>query len=95
MIGTYIIHSEKLDRFYIGSTTDIDQRIINHNNHKHGNKTFTSNANDWVLFIFIPTPNYPQARRIELLIKKKKSSRFIKNLNQYPELITKLINETN
>ncbi len=95
MIGAYIIHSEKLNRFYIGSTTDIDQRIINHNNHHHGNKTFTAKANDWKLFLFIPTEKYPQAKRIELKIKNKKSSKFIINLKQYPELITKLILETN
>ena len=28
MIGAYIIYSKKLNRFYIGSTTDINQRII-------------------------------------------------------------------
>ena len=91
MTGTYIIHSEKLNRFYIGSTTDINQRLINHNTHHHGNKTFTSKADDWEIFIFIPTSNYPQANRIEMLIKNKKSSKFIRNLKNYPELIESLI----
>tara|TARA_R110002050_G_scaffold299089_1_gene463800 strand:- start:33246 stop:33533 length:288 start_codon:yes stop_codon:yes gene_type:complete len=91
MIGAYIIHSIKLNRFYIGSTTDINQRLINHNNHHHGKNTFTAKANDWTIFLFIPTPNYPQANRIELLIKKKKSAIFIQNLKKYPELIKKLL----
>ena len=94
MTGTYIIHSEKLNRFYIGSTTDMKQRLINHNTHHHGNKTFTSKASDWKIFIFIPTPNYPQAKRMELLIKKKKSAKFIQNLKKYPELIDDLISKT-
>jgi len=94
MIGAYIIHSEKLNRFYIGSTTDIDQRIINHNNHHHGKHSFTAKANDWKLFLFIPTNEYPQANRIELKIKKKKSATFNRCLKQYPELIKKLLNDT-
>ncbi len=94
MIGAYIIYSKKLDKFYIGSSTDINQRIINHNNHHHGNKTFTSKANDWVLFLSIETTEYPQAKRIEMAIKKKKSAKFIKNLKQYPELIDKLLSQT-
>ncbi len=94
MVGAYVIHSEKLNRFYIGSTTDIQQRIINHNTHRHGEKSFTAKVDDWKLYIFIPTQTYPQARRIELKIKKKKSSNFIRNLKTYPELIEKLLQDS-
>ena len=27
----YILHSEKLDKFYVGTTTDVEKRIIEHN----------------------------------------------------------------
>ena len=57
-------------------------------------QAFTAKAQDWILYLFIPTPNYKQARRIEMKIKRKKSASFIRNLKKYPELIQKLLDET-
>ncbi|HIP31613.1 MAG TPA: hypothetical protein EYG86_02505 [Crocinitomicaceae bacterium] len=33
MIGAYIIFSKKINRFYIGSTTDFKQKKSTHNKH--------------------------------------------------------------
>jgi putative endonuclease len=44
----YIIYSKSIDTFYIGETHDIDERLINHNNHIYS-KGFTKAANDWVI----------------------------------------------
>ena len=47
----YIIHSEKLSKFYIGATNDnIDDRIKKHNDKTYGNHRFTAKADDWKLF---------------------------------------------
>jgi putative endonuclease len=32
MFFTYILYSEKFDRFYIGQTNDLTKRILRHNN---------------------------------------------------------------
>ena len=43
---TYIIFSISLNRFYIGSTANIEERILRHNQKSKG---FTGNKSDWIL----------------------------------------------
>ncbi|MEO0038311.1 MAG: hypothetical protein RIQ59_1522 [Bacteroidota bacterium] len=40
----YILFSNTKDKFYIGFTSDIEERIIRHNQKSKG---FTGNNNDW------------------------------------------------
>ncbi len=88
----YILHSNKLDRFYIGSTElTAEDRLFMHNSLAFGSKKFTAIANDWTLFLEISYNSISTARQIELHIKKMKSSVYIRNLKQYPEMIDKLI----
>ncbi len=42
----YILFSEKLNRYYIGSTSNLSERLIKHN---HIHKGFTSKGQPWVL----------------------------------------------
>ena len=89
----YIIYSTKLNRFYTGSVHDnLENRLQKHLNHSYGKVRFTSAADDWQLFLKIECISFAHARRIELHIKKMKSSRFIRNLKKYPELIENLKN---
>ena len=91
----YIIHSEKLNRFYIGACqSNLEERIIKHNNHSYGSHRFTAKAEDWKLFIKIEVQEYSHAVRLERKIKSMKSSKYIRNLKKYPELITKIKAET-
>ena len=46
MYFVYIVHSVKLDKFYIGYTADIQDRLSKHNRSKKG---FTSNGKPWEL----------------------------------------------
>ena len=47
MYKFYILYSEKLDRYYIGSTGDeISERLRRHNSNHRG---FTGRANDWII----------------------------------------------
>lgn len=46
MYCCYIIYSVKLDRYYIGHTENMNQRLLQHNS---GISTFTAKANDWLL----------------------------------------------
>ena len=91
----YIIHSKSLDRFYVGACQeDLDERITKHNNHTYGSHRFTAAANDWEIFLAISVEEYAHAVRIERRIKKMKSSRYIRNLKLYPELVDKLVQKT-
>ncbi|QDW24108.1 GIY-YIG nuclease family protein [Pedobacter sp. KBS0701] len=90
MASVYILFSKKINRFYTGSCLDLLQRLQSHKD-KSFTDSFTSKTEDWELFFTIDDLDYKQSRLIELHIKKKKSIIYIKNLKQYPELVTKLI----
>ena len=95
MIGCYIIHSSKLNKFYIGATQeDVSSRIEKHNNGTYGKHRFTAKADDWALFLFIPTKDYPQAIRIERKIKSMKSAVYIRELAADPDKIQMLVSRT-
>jgi putative endonuclease len=90
MATVYILHSGKLNRFYIGSCDSLEYRIDQHLN-KEFVKSFTTNAEDWILFFYKDELEYKQARLIEQHIKDMKSKVYIQNLKKYPELIEKLM----
>ncbi len=89
MANVYILHSETLDKFYIGSCLNIVERLEDHQNLTY-KKSFTSNSDDWVLFLIITDLDYSQARKIEQHIKNMKSKIYIQNLKKYPEMVVKL-----
>ena len=91
MAIVYILFSNKLNQFYIGSCKDLSERITEHVK-KIFTKCFTSKTDDWVLYLSITDLNYQQARLIELHIKRMKSTKYIKDLIKYPQLIEKLKN---
>jgi len=72
--SVYIIYSAKLDKYYVGYTEDIDQRLMQHN---EGISTFTSKATDWVLKYTAVFNSRTEAHQRESEIKKKKSRKYI------------------
>ena len=73
----YILHSSKLDKFYVGSTTDIGRRLIEHN---RGKEKFTKTGLPWVLVYKEDFEELLLARQREHYIKKMKSRKFIEVL---------------
>ena len=90
MASVYFLYSNTLNRYYIGSCKDLSYRIDQHIN-KDFTNAFTAKVQDWTLYFYIDELEYKQARMIEQHIKKMKSSTYVKNLKQYPEIIKKLI----
>ena len=90
MFCVYILHSIKLNRFYIGFTTDFEVRLDFHFNSGEHRK-FTHKANDWTIFLKIECQTKPQGLAIERHIKNMKSKVYINNLVLYPEMIEKLL----
>ena len=90
MAGVYILYSEKLDKYYIGSCVDISVRFAEHLSRKYVD-SYTAKAHDWVLYYSLSNLKYEQARLIENHIKKMKSRRYIENLKKYPDISKKLI----
>ena len=94
-ICCYILWSEKLGKFYIGACQDsLQERIKKHNMGFYDGSNFTKKANDWSIYLRIDAMDYSHAVRIEKKIKSMKSSIYIKNLLKYPDLISKIFEET-
>ena len=75
MVYVYILFSEQFDKYYVGQSIDVDNRIYQHN--FDDSNSFTSKYRPWKLARSIPLPNRSSALKIERLIKKRKSKSFI------------------
>jgi putative endonuclease len=74
---TYILFSQKLQRYYIGSTQDVKERLNKHLASKTG---FTSKAKDWNIKYVEEFDTRREAIKRESQIKKWKSSLMIEKL---------------
>jgi putative endonuclease len=90
MADVYVLYSNTIDKYYIGSAINAEDRLIEHLSDSYEN-SYTSKAKDWIIYVKITNLEYATAREIEVHIKKMKSKAYIKNLEQYPEMIQKLI----
>jgi len=86
----YILFSPSLDKFYVGSTDNVDKRLIEHNSGFYKG-AYTSKRSDWEIFLHFNCSSRQRAKLIESHIKNMKSSTFIRNLKLHPEIIEKLI----
>ena len=89
MAYVYILYSENLNKYYIVSCLNLNERLQQHISKKFAN-CFTSKDDSWILFFEISNLEYKQARDIERHIKRMKSSNYLKNLSNYPEMLEKL-----
>ncbi len=90
MAVVYILFSNILDRYYVGSCNDFKSRLEDHIAKKYVS-SFTAKSDDWKVFLEIENLSYAQARKIENHIKCMKSRVYIENLNRYAEMKLKLI----
>jgi putative endonuclease len=75
---TYILFSEELNKYYVGSTRDeIQERLRRHNSNHKG---FTGGIGDWEIKYFEIFDELPKTRKRELQIKKWKSRIMIEKL---------------
>ncbi|WP_336514362.1 GIY-YIG nuclease family protein [Pollutibacter soli] len=73
----YILYSVKLDKYYVGSTNDLERRMTEHN---RGKERFTKTGSPWKLVYQEKFDELILARRRELAIKKMKSRTSIQKL---------------
>ncbi len=66
----YIIYSSSKDKFYIGFTSNLEKRIIRHNQKSKG---FTGSTNDWKIVHTETYPTKSEALSREKQIKSWKS----------------------
>ena len=78
MFTTYILYSEKLDKFYIGFTGDgIEERL---SKHLANHKGYTAKAKDWQLVYREIFESKQEAMQREKQLKGWKSNKRIKEL---------------
>ena len=75
--GVYILESQKNNRYYIGSTDNIERRI---NEHNIGKVVSTRNTRPWVLKVFIKCDNLREAKSNEYRLKKYKRRDILKEV---------------
>ncbi|WP_396199367.1 GIY-YIG nuclease family protein [Flavobacterium sp.] len=66
----YILYSPTKDKFYIGFTSDLEERVIRHNQKSKG---FTGNTDDWIIAHSETYNSKPEALAREKQIKSWKS----------------------
>jgi len=77
MFTVYILYSEKVDIYYVGSTGNLEDRLRRHNS---GRSTFTKRGHLWVLVYQKHYITKFEAYKAELYIKSQKSRKFIEDL---------------
>ena len=73
----YILYSEKLKKYYVGSTPDIERRLYEHN---RGKEKFTKTGIPWILVYREIYGSLAEARKREQQIKKQKSRKYIEQI---------------
>ena len=73
----YILYSEKTDRYYIGHTENLMQRLKKHNTNHKG---YTGKVNDWEIVYTEVFHSKSEAYARERQVKNWKSRKAIKRL---------------
>ena len=80
----YILYSSKLDKYYVGHTVNLKERLKKHNTNHSG---YTGKANDWEVVFLQAFHSKEGAYKRELEVKKWKSRKRIERLigSEHPD----------
>tara|TARA_R110002049_G_scaffold155557_4_gene320469 strand:+ start:1010 stop:1297 length:288 start_codon:yes stop_codon:yes gene_type:complete len=87
----YIIFSKTINRFYIGETNNLKNRIIQHQEH-YFKSNFSKAATDWVAVLSKVCNSKEDALFLEKFIKRMKSKKFIFKIIESPEILDDILN---
>ena len=73
---TYILYSEKHNKYYVGHTGNIDRRLEEHN--FLSDNSYTSKYRPWRLLISLEVDTRSRAMKIEKYLKKKPRAYFFR-----------------
>ncbi len=86
----YILFSASANRFYIGQTCDLKERLKQHNSSFYLGAS-TKGITDWEIYWFLECDSRQQALQLESHIKKMRNRTYYSNLKKYPEISLKLL----
>ncbi len=78
MYFTYVIYGSKLDRYYVGSTQNLEQRLLRHN--RGDGSRYTRKGTPWILYYSEEYATRQLAVAREQEIKRRKSRAYIESL---------------
>ncbi len=81
----YILYSPTINTYYIGQTTNLKERLEQHNNHVFKG-AFTRRATDWEIYHSICCDTKKQAILIEGHLKRARKRKYLEDLKKYPEI---------
>jgi putative endonuclease len=73
----YVIYSAKSKKYHVGSTVDLEDSLLWHN---EGHSKFTKGGSPWTVVYKEIFPTRVSAFQREVEVKKKKSKKFIEEL---------------
>jgi len=77
MFYVYILYSKAADKFYVGQTSDVARRLLEHNT-PIVNSKFTAKYIPWYLMLYFPiNHDRRDTIKVEKFIKSQKSRKFI------------------
>jgi len=88
----YILYSSSSQKFYIGETNDIDERISKHRNHFYSN-SFTKIADDWEIVLTFSCNDKDEAIYLESFIKRMKSKTFNNKIIADPSILKNILSK--
>ncbi len=78
MFYVYILHSSSLEKYYVGSTEDVNHRLQQHNS---GKGSFTKKGIPWLLIISFECITRSESVQLEMKIKKRGAKRYLQDHN--------------
>ncbi len=79
MYYLYILYSSSINKYYIGETVNVSERLVQHNL-GYFKGSYTKRASDWELKLVLNFDSIEQSRAAEAFIKRMNSSKFIERL---------------
>ncbi len=76
----YILYSSGSDKYYVGQTSDVEQRLRHHN--ELSEKSYTSRHRPWELRAVLEAPSRSAAMRMERHIKSYKDRDYLQELTE-------------
>ena len=92
MYSIYIIYSKKIDRYYVGTTDDVEKRLDEHNSGFY-NEAYTVKGVPWELRLSFEYESSQKAYGLEKFLKKMKSRVFLEKVIVDPDILLDIQNK--
>jgi putative endonuclease len=92
MYFIYIIYSKKLDRYYVGTTDDVEKRLVEHNSGFYS-EAFTVKGTPWELSLSFECESSEKAYGLEKFLKRMKSRVFLEKVIVSPDILLEIQNK--